>query len=101
MKLILALIIAVMSTGCSTVMNGVASYYDSQDACQSKNWPENGGKMNMGNYTRGPSGYPNFCGASGNSVRVSSYVKSNGTVVRSHYRSAPDGNPYNNYSYSR
>ena len=101
MKKLLALMLIVMSTGCSTVMNGVASYYDGQDPCQSKNWPENGGKMYMGHYTRGPSGLPDFCGYGSNSVRVSSYVKSNGTVVRSHYRSAPDGNPYNNYSYRR
>ena len=27
------------------------------------------------------------------------YYRKDGTYVRSHYRSAPDGNPYNNYSY--
>lgn len=29
--------------------------------------------------------------------RVNGYYKSNGTYVEPHLRSAPDGNPYNNY----
>jgi hypothetical protein len=29
---------------------------------------------------------------------VRGYFRSNGTYVQPHYRSAPDGNPYNNYS---
>lgn len=32
-------------------------------------------------------------------VRVRGYTKSNGTYVQPHYRSKPDGNPYNNWSY--
>ena len=32
-------------------------------------------------------------------VRVRGYYRSNGTYVQPHYRSSPDGNPYNNYSY--
>ena len=32
-------------------------------------------------------------------VHVSGYYKSNGTYVKPHYRTAPDSNPYNNYSY--
>src|SRR6188768_1527278 len=32
-------------------------------------------------------------------VRVKGYFRKNGTYVQPHYRSAPDGNPYNNYSY--
>jgi hypothetical protein len=32
-------------------------------------------------------------------VYVNPYVRRNGTQVEGHYRSAPDGNPYNNYSY--
>lgn len=32
-------------------------------------------------------------------VYVNGYYKSNGTYVAPHYRSSPDGNPYNNYSY--
>lgn len=32
-------------------------------------------------------------------VKVSGYFRSNGTYVQPHYRSSPDGNPYNNYSY--
>jgi hypothetical protein len=31
-------------------------------------------------------------------VYVHGYYKSNGTYVAPHYRSAPDGNPYNNWS---
>lgn len=33
------------------------------------------------------------------SVYVRGYVRKNGTYVAPHYRTAPDGNPYNNYSY--
>jgi|688.fasta_scaffold1966891_1 hypothetical protein len=97
MKLILTLLTALSLTGCGTMMEGVASYYNSQDPCQRQNWPENGGKMNMSSWgERGAGGYPVFCGAGRGSVYVSSYVRSNGVSVRSHTRSAPDGNPYNN-----
>lgn len=32
-------------------------------------------------------------------VKVRGYYRSNGTYVQPHYRSSPDGNPTNNYSY--
>lgn len=32
-------------------------------------------------------------------VYVRGYYRSNGTYVHPHYRSSPDGNPYNNWSY--
>lgn len=32
-------------------------------------------------------------------VHVNGYYRSNGTYVQPHYRSSPDGNPYNNYSF--
>lgn len=32
-------------------------------------------------------------------VHVRGYYRSNGTYVQPHYRSSPDGNPYNNWSY--
>lgn len=32
-------------------------------------------------------------------VWVNGYTRSNGTYVQGHYRSNPDGNPYNNWSY--
>lgn len=32
-------------------------------------------------------------------VHVNGYFRSNGTYVQPHYRSAPDGNPYNNWSF--
>src|SRR5437868_15417511 len=32
-------------------------------------------------------------------VKVKGYYKKNGTYVQSYYRSNPDGNPYNNWSY--
>lgn len=32
-------------------------------------------------------------------VYVRPYVKRDGTMVEGHYRSRPDGNPYNNFSY--
>lgn len=31
-------------------------------------------------------------------VHVKEYFRKNGTYVQPHYRSAPDGNPYNNFS---
>lgn len=34
----------------------------------------------------------------GGDVYVRPYVRSDGTYVQGHYRSAPDGNPWNNYS---
>ncbi len=34
-------------------------------------------------------------------VYVRGYTRGNGTYVQPHIRSAPDGNPYNNYSYGR
>lgn len=34
-----------------------------------------------------------------NQVRVQGYYRKNGTYVEPYYRSSPDGNPYNNYSY--
>ena len=37
--------------------------------------------------------------ADGGRVRVRGYYRKDGTYVRPHYRSVPDGNPYNNYSY--
>ena len=97
MKLILTLITGLFLTGCATPPQWLANHYDSQDPCQSKNWPENGGKMNINSWgARGPSGYPIFCGASKAYVHVNSYVRVDGVLVRSHLRSAPDSNPYNN-----
>jgi hypothetical protein len=32
-------------------------------------------------------------------VRVSGYYRKNGTYVEPHYRSSPNGNPYDNYSF--
>ena len=32
-------------------------------------------------------------------VKVRGYYRKDGTYVRPHYRTAPDGNPYNNYSF--
>ena len=97
MKLILTLLTVLSLTGCGTMMEGVANYYNAQDPCQKKNWPENGGTMNMASWgERGAAGYPVFCGAGRGSVHVKSYVRSDGVAVRSHTRSAPDGNPYNN-----
>ena len=36
--------------------------------------------------------------ALGSDIYVNGYTKSNGTYVEPHMRSAPDSNPYNNYS---
>jgi len=38
-------------------------------------------------------------GSGGGSVHVRGYFRSNGTYVAPHMRSAPDGNPYNNWSF--
>lgn len=35
----------------------------------------------------------------GGDVYVNGYYRKDGTYVQPHYRSAPDGNPYNNYSF--
>jgi hypothetical protein len=32
-------------------------------------------------------------------TRVDGYFRRDGTYVQPHYRTAPDGNPYNNYSF--
>jgi len=32
-------------------------------------------------------------------VSVDGYYKGNGTFVAPHFRTSPDGNPYNNFSY--
>jgi len=37
--------------------------------------------------------------ANAEDVKVRGYYRSDGTYVRPHYRSKPDGNPYNNWSY--
>lgn len=39
--------------------------------------------------------------ASAKDVYVHGYTRSNGTYVQPHHRSAPDNNPYNNYSYTQ
>ncbi len=38
-------------------------------------------------------------GADAKRVKVRSYYRKDGTFVKSHYRTAPDSNPYNNYSF--
>jgi hypothetical protein len=38
-------------------------------------------------------------GGKGGTVSVRGYVRKDGTYVQPHTRTAPDGNPYNNYSY--
>jgi hypothetical protein len=47
-----------------------------------------------GGYDYGYGGY----GSNSNSVHVRGYYNSHGTYVPPHYRSAPDGNFYNNWS---
>jgi len=44
--------------------------------------------------------FPTFAGprGGGGAVFVNGYIRSNGTYVSPHYRSAPDGNVYNNWS---
>jgi hypothetical protein len=59
------------------------------------NWSTKG---NVNPYTGKPgtktSPSPNY----GQDVPVSGYYRANGTYVAPHYRSAPDGDPYNNWS---
>ena len=103
MKKIICILAVLSLTACghqplAGKLSWVGDMYDAQDPCQSQNWPENGGKMNMSIYKRGPYGYPDFCGASGVRVHVNGYTRSDGTYVGSHYRSAPDGTPHNNLS---
>lgn len=44
-------------------------------------------------------GHPSALWARGGAVSVRGYIRSNGTYVQPHHRSAPDGNPYNNWSF--
>jgi hypothetical protein len=50
------------------------------------------------NYGYGGSNSFRGYGSSSGTVRVDPYTTSNGTYVQGHVRSAPDGNPYNNWS---
>ena len=53
----------------------LAQLYDRQDPCQSRNWKENGGHMDLSGVERGElSGYPHFCGAGGNVRRTTIYT---------------------------
>lgn len=54
-------------------------------AAFAQNYGYGGGSSSFRGYNSGP-------------VRVDPYVNSNGTYVQGHYRSAPDGNRYNNWS---
>ena len=46
------------------------------------------------------SSFLNFCATDLESqVKVRGYYRKNGTYVRPHVRTRPDGNPYNNYSF--
>jgi hypothetical protein len=40
-----------------------------------------------------------WCAGVSAQVRVEGYFKKDGTYVQPHYRSQPDGNPYNNWSF--
>jgi hypothetical protein len=95
MKSLLIFVTVMGLTGCATPPQFLADMYDRNDPCQTGQFNETE-RQRLGR----PVGYqmPDWCGASKGSVRVQSYVKSNGTFVRSHVRSAPDGNPYNNRS---
>lgn len=42
-----------------------------------------------------------FCGTAHAQVHVNGYYRENGTYVQPYERTAPDGNPYNNYSSGR
>jgi hypothetical protein len=41
---------------------------------------------------------PLTASATNNDIYVSPYTRSDGSYVSGHYRSAPNGNPYDNYS---
>jgi hypothetical protein len=47
----------------------------------------------------GPGMTSNFIETAEAAVRVNGYFRKNGTYVQPHYRSNPDGNPYNNWSF--
>jgi hypothetical protein len=98
MKRLLIVILAFVSlSGCATgcqraclfgfgpgasAFDQVANHYDSRDPCQSKNWPENGGKMNMSRYDLRADGYPTFCGASkGKTVRITKAIGPNSYII--------------------
>jgi hypothetical protein len=79
MKLLL-LALALTLTGCGQYGEPIwlAQMYDSRDPCQSRNWRENGGHMDLTNVPRGKqSGYPDFCGAGGGARRTTIYTMDN------------------------
>jgi len=83
MKLVLLIVISIVLTGCGTYGEPLllAQMYDRQDPCQSRNWKENGGHMDLSNVPRGAqSGYPDFCGAGGSRTRTYIY-DANGRVL--------------------
>lgn len=43
--------------------------------------------------------FPASAFAWGNDVHVKGHYRKDGTYVQDHYRTKPDNNPYNNYSY--
>jgi len=87
MKKLIVLGAAFILTGCANV-NGVltptllADYYDSQDPCQLQNIKGSTTEEKIRNM-------PSFCGAS-KYTRVQSYVRKDGTYVRSHIRNLPN-----------
>lgn len=49
-------------------------------------------------YQYGQSAQPTYGGSYGSDETTSGYTRSNGTYVESYHHTAPDSNPYNNYS---
>ena len=49
-------------------------------------------------YNNNQRAQPNGFGMTGNDQQVNGYSRSNGTYVEPYHRTAPDSNPYNNYS---
>lgn len=49
-------------------------------------------------YNNNQHAQPNGFGMTGNDQQVNGYSRSNGTYVEPYHRTAPDSNPYNNYS---
>ena len=77
----LLLALALTLTGCGQYGEPIwlAQMYDNQDPCQSRNWKENGGHIDVDRYPRGrQSGYPEFCG--GGARRSTIYTLDNRAI---------------------
>lgn len=116
-KILIIILVALISTEFLSAQVNVRGYYrkdgtyvrphvrSNPDGNPYNNWSYPGntnpytGKTATGNPNTYLKNYYNNSSSSGGDVDVSGYYRSDGTYVQPHKRSAPDGTPYNNWSY--